>query len=167
MARDGRVVGADRRDEACVSVAAAGAALCYAWKIDNSGPHSLPEAELIFDAVQLLFPAATVQASDAFDDFVAAVEPHRASLPVVTAEIGDTWIMGTSADPKKVALYRAASRAHAACTRRGDCVARSGGDERALRSFERLLMVAAEHTRAVRDSTPLTLHTHSRLAMTL
>ena len=31
---------ADRRSEACVSVDAAGVALCYAWKVDNSGPHS-------------------------------------------------------------------------------------------------------------------------------
>ena len=41
--------------------------------------------------VQRLFPNAEVTASDAFDDFVSAVWPHRASLPVVTAEIGDTW----------------------------------------------------------------------------
>ena len=44
-------------------------------------------------------------ASDAFDDFVAAVLPAKASLPVVTAEIGDTWIQGASSDPLKVAQY--------------------------------------------------------------
>ena len=36
-------------------------------------------------------------------------------------------MMGATADPKKVALYRAASRAHAECTRRGSCAADAGG----------------------------------------
>ena len=141
---DGRVHGASR-SEACVSVAAASVALCYAWKVDNSGPHSFLDSQLIFDAVQGLFPAATVVASDAFDDFVADVLPHMDSLPEISAEIGDTWIMGADADPKKVALFRAACRVHARCVQQGraHCAARSGGEQQ-LQSFERLLMVAGE-----------------------
>ena len=45
----------------------------------------------IFNATQRLFPNATLHASDAFDDFITAVEPFKANLPLVTAEIGDTW----------------------------------------------------------------------------
>ena len=41
-----------------------------------------------------MFPGADVVASDAMDDFVADVLPHKASLPLLTEEIGDTWIMG-------------------------------------------------------------------------
>ena len=44
--------------------------------------------------VKDLFPGADVVASDAMDDFVADVLPHKASLPLLTEEIGDTWIMG-------------------------------------------------------------------------
>ena len=32
--------------------------------------------------------------------------PLRAQLPVITQEIGDTWIHGVGTDPKKVAQYR-------------------------------------------------------------
>ena len=128
-----------------------------------------------------LFPGADVVASDAMDDFVVDVLPHKASLPLLTEEIGDTWIMGTlqdalpfshpalhpaslcnpiahslhtprldtlfcsragpvgplntvlcgrhptgaSADPKKVALFRAASRVHASCFADHSCVERA------------------------------------------
>ena len=44
----------------------------------------------IFNATQQMFPNAVVQASDAFDDFITAVEPFKQNLPLVTAEIGDT-----------------------------------------------------------------------------
>ena len=92
VAADGKTVeGAQRRDEACVDVSAAGVAVCYAWKIDNSGPHSPLQADLLLDAISLMYPKASVVASDAFDDFIADVLPYKASLPVVTAEIGDTW----------------------------------------------------------------------------
>ena len=139
------------RNEACVSVEAAGVALCYAWKIDNSGPHTYNDSKLLFRAARDLYPGAVVVASDAMDDFVQDVLPFMASLPVVTQEIGDTWIMGASADPLKVALFRAASRVHARCVADHSCVARAGGPggeggEGALRDFERLLMVAGEHT---------------------
>mgnify|MGYP003885175691 CR=1 FL=1 len=71
------------RSSHCVEVPAAGAALCYAWRIDNSGPHSYDEAALLVDAVELLFPKAAgedrrkegrgVVASDAFDDFIEEI----------------------------------------------------------------------------------------------
>jgi hypothetical protein len=136
------------RSEACVRVAPAGVAICYAWKSDNTGPHGYADAELIFEAVGGLFPHAELVTSDSFDDFVEAVEPFIDQLPVVSAELGDTWVMGATADPLKVSLTRAASRAHAACMAhsRAACVARAGGDERALMAFERLLMLSGEHT---------------------
>jgi len=34
-----------------------------------------------------------------------AVEPYRERLPIVTQEIGDTWISGVPSDPLKVARY--------------------------------------------------------------
>jgi hypothetical protein len=73
----------------------------------------------IFNETQRLFPNATLHASDAFDDFITAVEPFKANLPLVTAEIGDTWIHGASTDPLKVALFRSASRERAKCIAAG------------------------------------------------
>lgn len=170
---DGTV--AASRAEHCVEVHEAAVAVCTAWKIDNSGPHSPGQAAALFDAAAVLFPEATIHASDAFDDFFTAVEPHSDVLPVVTQEIGDTWMMGASSDPKKVAHFRAASRAHTACiTDCGDacCLSAASADSgsvgskvrnilgpppppppqpspkevAALRTFERLLMTVTEHT---------------------
>eukprot|EP01047_Picozoa_sp_COSAG01_P064228 COSAG01_NODE_8462_length_2777_cov_3.963032_4_plen_161_part_00 len=75
----------------CVENAASRTAICYAWRSDNQGPHAYDEALGIFQSVQKMFQNATVEASDAFDDFIAAVEPFKEQLPLVTAEIGDTW----------------------------------------------------------------------------
>lgn len=38
------------------------------------------------------------------------LEPFHGNLPVVTQEMGDTWIYGISSDPLKVARYREISR---------------------------------------------------------
>lgn len=149
----------------------AGTAICYAWRVDNTGPHSYDEAALIVDAVEALFPKAAgeakrkagrgVVASDAFDDFIQEITPYANELPVITQEIGDTWVFGADADPYKIATYRAATRAYAECMKHGgdvSCLARSPNsadyhlesmsDDRvaALRAFERLLLVSTEHT---------------------
>jgi hypothetical protein len=50
--------------------------------------------QAIFSEVAAAFPQAQVVASDAFDDFVADVLGMAHTLPVVTGEIGDTWIYG-------------------------------------------------------------------------
>jgi hypothetical protein len=133
---DGRVVvrgegGGDQngsRAEACVSVEAAGVALCYAWKVDNSGPHTLADSRLIFQAVDELFPSASeVVASDAFDDFIADVLPYKSSLPVVTAELGDTWIMGADAGSAQFSASSRPSVSAASSRPAGGCVMISWG----------------------------------------
>lgn len=77
------------RWEHCVDVEEAEVAICYAWKVDNSGPHTAPEAELLFNTVGTFYPGAKISASDAFDDFVDAVLPHIDALPMVSAELGE------------------------------------------------------------------------------
>jgi hypothetical protein len=148
--QQGNVQGNSSRSEACVSFNPSGVALCYAWKLDNSGPHEYWDSELIFDAISHLFPSVAkenIVASDAFDDFINAVWPNRGKLPVVTAEIGDTWIFGASADPLKMALFRAASRIHAKCAKTpSGCGEQVNGDMSSLYNFERLLMLSGEHT---------------------
>jgi hypothetical protein len=112
----------------------------------------------VFDEVKSRYPTAEVVASDGFDDFLAEVLPVKHTLPLVTAEIGDTWMMGANADPLKVALFRAAQRAHAECVRKGGVNACLVGAETGahadpspasvekFRTFERLIMTAGEHT---------------------
>ena len=126
----------------CVNVPEAGVAICYAWNGDNRGPHTMADATAIFTAVQSIYPHATLHPSDAFDDFISAVWPIRNSLPVVTQEIGDTWIQGASSDPLKVAQFRAISSVRAACVASGEC----NMNDADFQAFDRLLMKVGEHT---------------------
>ena len=77
-----------------------------------------------FVATAAMAPGAVVVAStlDAFARALIAGERAIATLPVVTAEIGDTWIHGAGTDPQKLARYRALL-----ATRR--CVLPAGAEE--------------------------------------
>ena len=54
----------------------------------------------IFDVVRGDYPGAEVFTST-FDAFFEAIEPVRDQLPVVTNEVGDTWMYGAASDPLK------------------------------------------------------------------
>jgi hypothetical protein len=51
------------------------------------------------------FPGAAVQAAS-LTEIANAVEPFRKELPVLTQEIGDTWIYGVASDPVKLGRIR-------------------------------------------------------------
>ena len=72
---------------------------------DNSGPHKPPEIAEIYQDLAQRFPQAKIEATG-LTEIANAVQPYRSHLPVVTQEIGDTWIYGIASDPLKVARYR-------------------------------------------------------------
>jgi hypothetical protein len=76
---------------------------------DNSGPHTLEEIHGIYSGLRKQFPNAQVTAAS-LTDIANAVEPYRQRLPVVTQELGDTWISGVPSDPLKVARYLEVAR---------------------------------------------------------
>ena len=76
---------------------------------DNSGPHTIEEIHAIYAELHRRFPNAQLTAGS-LTDIATAMEPLRASLPVVTQEIGDTWIYGAPSDPPKIARYREVAR---------------------------------------------------------
>jgi hypothetical protein len=122
-------------------VAAAGfeRVLCAAWRGDNEGPHAPEEALAIFARLGQQFPGAAVVASS-FDDFVGPLlgAAPRLALPVVTAEIGDTWIHGAASDPGKLSDFRALLRLRRASADRWD--------DAEFAAFSRLLLKIPEHT---------------------
>lgn len=64
--------------------------------------------------VQQEFPGAQVICST-FEQYAAALAENAppsavAALPVVTAEVGDTWVHGAVSDPVRLAFDRRASR---------------------------------------------------------
>ena len=76
---------------------------------DNSGPHTLAEIAATYTRLQTQFPNATLHASN-MSEVADATDSVRNRLPIVTQEIGDTWIYGVPSDPYKVARYREAAR---------------------------------------------------------
>jgi hypothetical protein len=108
---------------------------------DNEGPHKPEEIDAIYRRLHQQFPNAKISAAD-LSGIAIALEPARASLPVVTGEIGDTWIYGVPSDPPKIAKYRELSRLRNEWLTAGRF---SIGDE-TDRQLLRRLTLAVEHT---------------------
>ncbi len=119
----------------------AGIAVAVEVRGDNSGPHTTAEIGAIYTRLRAQFPGAEVK-SATLNDVAAAVDRVRDRLPVVTSEIGDTWIYGCASDPTKVARYRDAARLRKTWIARGEF---ASGDQ-TDRNLLRRLLLAAEHT---------------------
>jgi hypothetical protein len=72
---------------------------------DNAGPHTVEEIRTVYADLRRQFPKASIRAAN-LTEIANAVEPHKSALPVLTQEIGDTWIYGVASDPVKLARYR-------------------------------------------------------------
>lgn len=102
----------------------AGSALALAHTGDNCGPPAMPDILKGFEQLQHQFPDAAIFAST-LDDFARDVLPLRSQFPVVTQEMGDTWIHGVGTDPLKISTFLELCR---------------------QRRYSRPLMLVAEHT---------------------
>ncbi len=108
---------------------------------DNGGPHSIQDVKKIYADLRKRFPSARVTAAT-MSEIALAVEAYRNNLPVVTQEIGDTWIYGVASDPIKVARYREVMRLRKEWVEQGKF---RPGDSTDVRLLEGLLL-APEHT---------------------
>ncbi|MDR1637451.1 MAG: DUF5054 domain-containing protein [Treponema sp.] len=72
---------------------------------DNTGPPRTESVLQTFADLSARFPGAEIRAST-LNDFVPVLRKAAADLPVLTEEIGDTWIHGVATDPAKVARFR-------------------------------------------------------------
>lgn len=118
-----------------------GTAMYTAWGRDNTGPFFVADVQQIYAMLRKQYPNARVFAST-FDRFLAAAEPQLHQLPVLTSDIGSTWVHGVGSAPQKHRLYREVFR------RRADCIARGACDptEASFVRFDRLLLKVSEHT---------------------
>ncbi|CAL5224396.1 g7077 [Coccomyxa viridis] len=134
----------DSRDE-CVQVEGFSEVLCMAWRMDNQGPHSVEEVINLFNITARNFPDADIQVStlDAYFELLIAEAPNL-KLPVVTGEIGDTWIYGVASDAVKVAEYRSILRLRSSMLQAGSWNGLE--DEAAYKNFSRILSKIPEHT---------------------
>ena len=92
-----------------VKVPGSGLVVAACVRGDNSGPHTAAEIAKVHAEYAARFPNAEIVACN-LSDIAVAIEPYRDKLPVVTGEIGDTWIYGPPSDPLKLARYRAVAK---------------------------------------------------------
>ncbi len=79
--------------------------LYFDHTLDNRGT---PAPKKIIDklkAIEDKFPGYTVEAGS-MDEFADIIWEKRSELPVITDELGDTWIHGAASDPYKSAALR-------------------------------------------------------------
>lgn len=86
------------------AIGQSGAAIYFAHTGDNRGPQDAEQIRTIYEDLHARFPEAILRAGTLED--VAEIALAEEELPVVTSEIGDTWIHGTGTDPAKTSAFR-------------------------------------------------------------
>jgi hypothetical protein len=76
---------------------------------DNKGPHTISKIKEIYSKLRKEYPNAEIGASN-LNEVAKDIGTMKAKMPVVTSEIGDTWIYGYASSPIMMAKYRALSR---------------------------------------------------------
>jgi hypothetical protein len=125
----------------CVVIPGFKSAMCPVWRGDNDGPPPAEEVISNFQKIGAEFPHARVVAST-LDAFAEELFLDQPDLPVVSAEIGDTWVHGCASDPLKLATFRAMMRLFAACVDAKRCDL----EDPRIKNFTRLFIKNSEHT---------------------
>lgn len=86
-----------------------GTSLYFAHTNDNLGGQSAEQVKEIFARLHEEFPEAELVAAD-LNDVAMVIREIEDTLPVVTDEIGDSWIHGIGTDPKKVSMFKGLDR---------------------------------------------------------
>lgn len=110
-----------------------GALLYFAHTGDNAGPQSMQQILALYERLRAQYPGAEVVAGT-LEDIAREVETICAQLPVLTCEVGDSWIHGVGSDPRKVSDFRALLRL------------RADWPQEAREAVNRCLLRVPEHT---------------------
>ncbi|MBO5470982.1 MAG: DUF5054 domain-containing protein [Bacteroidales bacterium] len=108
---------------------------------DNHGPHSYEEVKEIYAELRAKYPNARL-VPGSFNEIAEEFRAVRDQLPVVTSEIGDTWIHGYASAPMRLAKFRALSSLYSQWLADGKI--RKDSDEAVAFAVE--LAMVAEHT---------------------
>jgi hypothetical protein len=108
---------------------------------DNKGPQNRDQVMNVYRALHKQFPEAKIMASD-LNRVAADLGRLGDKLPVVTEEIGDSWIHGAASDPWKIARFRELMRFREQKLNEESFVALSDQDM----AFSIPLSMVAEHT---------------------
>lgn len=114
----------------------------FAHSNDNCGPPAdAREVETIIADIKAKYPDYEIKISS-INDFAAYAWDKRQSLPVVTEEIGDSWIHGVASDPEKIAHFKKLLLLRDAWLKDGTMTIKS--DE--YKNFSNQLLLIPEHT---------------------
>lgn len=125
-----------------------GTAVYFAHTGDNIGVQSEEMIKNLFAELRAKLPHSQITAGD-LNDLAYAVREVEDTLPVVTDEIGDTWIHGVGTDPGKVCAFRALERLYDTMPH---------GDDK--ETLARGLLMIPEHTWGLDVKTYLKDHDH-------
>jgi hypothetical protein len=121
--------------------------------MDNMGPQSVEQVADVYREIRAALPGSHVFAST-LSAFAQHLESVRAALPVITDEIGDTWIHGVGSDPVKVSRFRELLRLREEWIKAG----RASYADRRFVNFNRRLLLVPEHTWGMDEKTWLNDH---------
>lgn len=108
---------------------------------DNHGPHTLEQIRGIYEELRSKYPNAEI-VNSSLDDIALDVLEIEDRLPVITRELGDTWIHGIGSNPKMVAQFRELSRLRNKWISEG----RFAAGDKTDKAFGLPLLMATEHT---------------------
>jgi hypothetical protein len=127
--------------------------LAFGHTSDNLGPQSEEQVLEVYRDKQKMFPGAHVFAST-LNAFARKLEAVRETLPIVNAEIGDTWIHGVGSDPIKVSRYRELLRLRLEWLKQKE----TDYSNQQFFNFNRRLLLVPEHTWGMDEKTYLGDH---------
>lgn len=93
-------------------------ALSINFTNDNHGPHTVQKVKDIYTSLHKRYPNAEIVATS-LNDVVQELENKRNEIPVLTSEIGDTWIYGYGSSPVRMAKFRALCRLYSRWIKEG------------------------------------------------
>ncbi len=117
---------------------------------DNHGPHSYEQVKAIYADLRKRYPKAQLICAS-FNEIAKELLAIQESLPVVTSEIGDTWIYGYGGAPIRMVKFRALSTLYSKWLKEGKLEQASD----ASLNFALELGLIAEHTQGMDIKTHL------------
>jgi len=117
-------------------------ALAFSIRGDNTGPPSIFEVIKNYETLKEWFPNANIVASG-YDPFTLELMQYQSKLPVVSGEIGDTWIYGTASDPWKTQQFYSILNTWEQAVKSSPALYL---DDARIHNFSRLLIKNGEHT---------------------
>jgi hypothetical protein len=130
-------------------------AITFAHTLDNVGPPSAAEVIEVFTSLRERFPHTRVIASN-LNHFAQELLKMKAHLPIISKEIGDTWIHGVGTDPKKISQFREICRMRS----RWVDASQNSLDDKLFTDFSRWLLMVPEHTWGLDEKTHLDDYTN-------